>query len=60
MRINLEPGTAVDSVIDELERFSTDGVDEAIVDAFAMYPSLDELLDFASRVITTWSGRRNA
>ena len=60
MRINLEPGMSVDSVIDKIERFSGDGVDEAIVDAFALFPSLEELLDFASQVITTWSNRRTA
>jgi probable F420-dependent oxidoreductase len=52
MRISLEPGASVDSVVDTIERFSGDGVDEAIVDAFALFPSLEELLDFASQVIT--------
>lgn len=56
MRINLEPGMSVDSVVDKLERFSTGGVDEAIMDAFALFPSLEQLLDFAGEVITT---RRN-
>jgi probable F420-dependent oxidoreductase len=60
MRINLEPGTSVDSVVDRIERFSGDGVDEAIVDAFALFPRLDQLLDFASQVITRWSDRRKA
>jgi probable F420-dependent oxidoreductase len=60
MRINLEAGTSVDSAVDKIERFSGDGVDEAIVDAFALFPSLDQLLDFASQVITTWSDRRTA
>jgi alkanesulfonate monooxygenase SsuD/methylene tetrahydromethanopterin reductase-like flavin-dependent oxidoreductase (luciferase family) len=60
MRINLEPGTPVDSVVDKLERFSGDDVDEAIVDAFALLPSLEQLLDFASQVITKWSNRRTA
>jgi hypothetical protein len=45
-------------VVDTIERFSSDGVDEAIVDAFALFPSLDQLLDFASQIVTTWSNRR--
>jgi hypothetical protein len=47
-------------VVDKIERFSGDGVDEAIVDAFALFPSLEQLLDFASQVITAWSDRRTA
>src|SRR3954454_17653375 len=58
MRINLEPGTSVDSLVDKLERFAGSGIDEAIVDAFALFPSLDQMLDFASQVITKWSNRR--
>lgn len=60
MRVNLEPGTSVDAVVDKIERFSVDGVDEAIVDAFALFPSLEESLDFASQVITGWSDRGRA
>jgi hypothetical protein len=60
MRINLEPGTPADSVADRLERFAGSGVDEAIVDAFAMFPSLDQLLDFAGQVIARWSGHGKA
>ena len=60
MRINLEPGTSVDSVAGKLERFAGSGVDEAIVDAFALFPSLDQMLDFASQVITKWTKRRKA
>jgi alkanesulfonate monooxygenase SsuD/methylene tetrahydromethanopterin reductase-like flavin-dependent oxidoreductase (luciferase family) len=59
MRINLEPGTSVDSPVDKLERCAGSGIDEAIVDAFALFPSLEQMLDFASQVITTWSNRRN-
>src|SRR4029078_12986228 len=51
MRINLEPGTSVDSLAGKLERFAGSGIDEAIVDAFAAFPSLDQMLDFASQVI---------
>ena len=51
MRINLEPGTSVESVTDGLERLAGSGADEAIVDAFAMFSSLDQMLDFASQVI---------
>lgn len=57
MRINLEPGTSIDSVADRLERLASSGVDEAIVDAFAMFPTLDQLLDFAGQVIARWSDR---
>jgi probable F420-dependent oxidoreductase len=60
MRINLEPGTSVDSLADKLERFAGSGIDEAIVDAFAMFPSLDQMLDFASQVIARWSDRGKA
>ncbi|MDV3126513.1 TIGR03619 family F420-dependent LLM class oxidoreductase [Mycobacterium sp. 21AC1] len=57
MRINLEPGVSIDSVVDKLERFSADGVDEAIVDAFALFPSLDQLLDFAGQIKSLWIQR---
>jgi alkanesulfonate monooxygenase SsuD/methylene tetrahydromethanopterin reductase-like flavin-dependent oxidoreductase (luciferase family) len=60
MRINLEPGTSVDSLADKLKRFAGSGIDEAIVDAFAMFPSLDQMLDFASQVIARWSDRGKA
>ena len=60
MRINLEPGTSVDSVAGKLERLAGSGADEAIVDAFAMFPTLDQLLDFASQVIDRWSNRGKA
>jgi alkanesulfonate monooxygenase SsuD/methylene tetrahydromethanopterin reductase-like flavin-dependent oxidoreductase (luciferase family) len=51
MRINLEPGMSVDSLAGELERFAGSGIDEAFMDAFAQFPSLDQMLDFASQVI---------
>ncbi len=60
MRINLEPGTSVDSVAGKLERFAGSGVDEAIVDAFALFPSLDQMLEFARQVIARWSDRGKA
>jgi probable F420-dependent oxidoreductase len=60
MRINLEPGMSVDLVADMLQRLAESGADEAIVDAFALFPSLEQLLDFAGQVITTWSDRRTA
>jgi alkanesulfonate monooxygenase SsuD/methylene tetrahydromethanopterin reductase-like flavin-dependent oxidoreductase (luciferase family) len=56
MRINLEPGTSVDSVVGKLERLAGSGADEAIVDAFAMFPSLDQMLEFAGQVIAEWRG----
>jgi hypothetical protein len=59
MRINLEPGTSIDSLVDKLERFAGSGIDEAAVDAFALFPSLGQMLDFASQIVTTWSNRRN-
>lgn len=52
IRINLEPGTSVDSLADKLKRFAECGADEAFVDAFALFPGLDQMLDFASQVIT--------
>jgi probable F420-dependent oxidoreductase len=54
-RLNLEPGMSVDTVVGKLERLTESGADEAIVDAFAMFPTLDQMLDFASQLIT----RRN-
>ncbi len=51
MRINLEPGTSVGSLADKLLRYAESGVDEAYFDAFAMFTSLDQMLDFASQVI---------
>ncbi|MEV0428228.1 hypothetical protein [Micromonospora sp. NPDC050495] len=51
MRINLDPGKSVDSVADQLKRYAEFGVDEAYFDAFAMFTSLDQLLDFAGEVI---------
>ncbi|MFG1811096.1 hypothetical protein [Streptomyces sp. NPDC049040] len=51
MRINLEPGTSVDSVADHLKRYAESGVDEAYFDAFTMFAGLDQLLDFAGQVI---------
>jgi probable F420-dependent oxidoreductase len=54
-RLNLEPGMSVDTVVGKLDRLAESGADEAIVDAFAMFPTLDQMLDFASRVIA----RRN-
>jgi hypothetical protein len=60
MRINLEPGTSVDSVAGRLERLAGSGVDEAIVDTFAMFPSLDQMLDFAGQVIARWSDHGKA
>jgi len=51
MRINLEPGASVESVFERLERLAESGADEAIVDAFAMFSTLDEMLDFAGQVI---------
>jgi probable F420-dependent oxidoreductase len=51
MRINLEPGTSVGSLADKLQRYAESGVDEAFFDAFAVFTSLDQMLDFASQVI---------
>ena len=51
MRINLEAGTSVDSLADKLRRFAESGADEAFVDAFAVFPNLDQMLDFAGQLI---------
>lgn len=51
MRINLEPGTSVDSAADKLARYAESGADEAFVDAFAVFPSLDQTLEFAGKLI---------
>ncbi|MEU9746287.1 TIGR03619 family F420-dependent LLM class oxidoreductase [Streptomyces niveus] len=51
IRINLEPCTSVDSAADKLKRLAESGADEAFVDAFAPFPDLDQMLDFASQVI---------
>jgi probable F420-dependent oxidoreductase len=60
IRINLEPGMSVDTVVGKLVRLAGSGADESILDGFAMFPTLDQLLDFASRVIERWSSRGNA
>jgi len=36
---------------DKLQRYAESGVDEAFFDAFALFTSLDQMLDFASQVI---------
>jgi probable F420-dependent oxidoreductase len=51
MRINLEPNTSVDSLADKLTRLAESGTDVAFVDAFAVFPSLDQTLEFASQLI---------
>jgi probable F420-dependent oxidoreductase len=51
MRINLEPNTSVDSLAGQLKRLAESGTDEAFVDAFAVFPSLDQTLEFASQLI---------
>jgi hypothetical protein len=43
-----------------LERSAGSGADEAIMGAFAMFPNLDQLLDFASQIIAEWSDRGKA
>ncbi|MGP4021254.1 TIGR03619 family F420-dependent LLM class oxidoreductase [Saccharopolyspora sp. 5N708] len=50
-RINLEPDLSIDTLADNLKRYAESGVDEAFVDAFAVFPSLDQTLDFAGRLI---------
>jgi alkanesulfonate monooxygenase SsuD/methylene tetrahydromethanopterin reductase-like flavin-dependent oxidoreductase (luciferase family) len=50
-RINLEPDLPIDTLADNLKRYAESGVDEAFVDAFAVFPSLDQTLDFAGRLI---------
>ena len=60
MRINIEPGTTVDALVGKLESLAASGTDEAIVDAFAKFSSLEQMLDLASQVITRWSDRGNA
>lgn len=60
IRANLEPGMSIDTVADKLERLADSGADEAILDAFAIFPTLDQMLDFASQVITRWSDRRKS
>jgi len=60
MRVNLEPGTSVGAVVDKLRRLAESGIDEAIVDAFALFPSLDQMLDIPSQIFTTWSSHGKA
>jgi hypothetical protein len=60
IRVNLEPGMSVELVVDKRERLADSRTDEAFVDAFALFPSLDQMLDFANQVITTRSDRRTA
>jgi hypothetical protein len=51
MRINLEPDVSVDSLADKLKRLAESGTDEAFVDTFAVFPSLDQALGFASQLM---------
>jgi probable F420-dependent oxidoreductase len=51
MRINIEPDTSVASLADRLTRLAESGTDEAFVDAFAVFPSLDQTLEFAGQLI---------
>jgi probable F420-dependent oxidoreductase len=51
MRVNLGPDASVGSLADKLQRYAESGVDEAFFDAFAVFTSLDEMLDFAGQVI---------
>jgi alkanesulfonate monooxygenase SsuD/methylene tetrahydromethanopterin reductase-like flavin-dependent oxidoreductase (luciferase family) len=51
VRLNLEPDTTVDSLADRLARYAKSGTDEAVVDAFALFPSLDQTLDFVGQLI---------
>ncbi|WP_329047792.1 TIGR03619 family F420-dependent LLM class oxidoreductase [Amycolatopsis sp. NBC_01488] len=45
------PGTSAGSLADKLQRYAESGVDEAYFDAFAVFTSLDQMLDFAGQVI---------
>ncbi|MEU9064426.1 hypothetical protein AB0D13_37715 [Streptomyces sp. NPDC048430] len=45
---DLRPAQALS---DNLKRFAESGADEAFVDAFALFPGLDQMLDFAGQVI---------
>jgi probable F420-dependent oxidoreductase len=51
LRINLEPDMTVDSLADRLKRYAEDGVDEAFVDPFTAFDTLEEMLEFGSRLI---------
>ena len=51
LRINLEADMTVDSLADSLKRYAEAGVDEAFVDPFAVFDSLEEMLAFGSRLI---------
>ncbi|SDM76084.1 TIGR03619 family F420-dependent LLM class oxidoreductase [Actinacidiphila guanduensis] len=51
IRINLEPGTTADALASKLRRLAESGADEAFVDAYAPFPTLDQTLDFAGQVI---------
>ena len=43
-----------------LERLAGCGIDEAIVDAFAMFPTLDQMLDLAGQVVVRRSSHGKA
>lgn len=51
MRVNLESDTSVDSVADKLKRLAESSTDEAFVDAFAVFSTLDQTLHFAGKLI---------
>ena len=43
-----------------LGRFAGCGIDEAITDAFAMFPTLDQMLDLAGQVVARRSSHGKA
>ena len=43
-----------------LGRFAGCGIDQAITDAFAMFPTLDQMLDLASQVVARRSSHGKA
>lgn len=50
VRVNAEPGEPVQHLAERLTRLREDGVDEALVDFFFCYDSLDEILDSAGHL----------
>jgi probable F420-dependent oxidoreductase len=50
VRVNGQPGESLESIAERLTRLEEDGVDEALVDFFFTYTTIDEFLKAAERI----------
>lgn len=50
VRVNGEPGESLEHIAERLARLAEDGVDEALVDFFFTYTSIEEFIEAAGRI----------